>query len=69
MAQPKGNTRSKMEGARSGDPLRPRLRSVIFILRVKGITLDFCLEEKLLDLICPVERMDWREHRRKQEAQ
>lgn len=69
MAQPKGKTRSKMEGARSGDPLRPRLRSVNFILRVKGITLDFCLEEKLLDLICPVERMDWREHRRKQEAQ
>lgn len=36
MAQPKGKARSKMEGARSGDPLRPRLRSVNFIRRVKG---------------------------------
>ena len=36
MAQPKGKARSKMEGARSGDPLRPWLRSVNFIPRVKG---------------------------------
>lgn len=35
MAQPKGKARSKMEGARSGDPLRPRLRRN-FILRIKG---------------------------------
>lgn len=31
--------------------------------------LEVFLAEKLLDPICPVERMDWREHRRKQEAQ
>ena len=30
--------------------------------------LEVFLAEKLLDPICPVERMDWREHRRKQEA-
>lgn len=28
--------------------------------------LEFCLAEKLLDRIYPVERMDWKEHRRKQ---
>lgn len=36
MAQPKGKARSKTEGAGSGDPLRPWLRSVNFIPRVKG---------------------------------
>ena len=69
MAQPMGKARSKTEGAGSGDPLRPWLRSVNFIPRVKGYHVGVFLAEKLLDPICPVERMGWREHRRKQEAQ